>query len=322
MIKHNYWDLSGNDPKNSLSSHTQNTQHRTHKTETHTHTRDVTLYGLCVAFLARNTIHQHEKEMRFAVELRGLCSGTLTLTVRVQMRLPILTFPQLSPHSWRLDAARVLPGRGRRLVVRSHILRKRTDLNLKNVRSDHRHRQNPKISRTASVSANSLAMAHNEQLRWLRRSCAITTCDALASDPYFGGGHCFTVSRTILNPAYFDRGSYIHAQWLLLVNPLQKGRQMQLQIVLLRLVSSCDDTCAQKLWLLLWGCWASSLNNFHVFSHSFVSFSLVPRFSNLVSQLCDVYPYTSCHWPFIWHPPATKRISLWDLDLIFRSFAM
>lgn len=62
--------------------------------------------------------------------------------------------------------------------------------------------------------------------------------------------------------------------------------------------------------------------------HSFASFSLsscfllpCSQFSNLVSQLCDVYTYTSCQWPFLWHPSATKRIFLWDLDLIFHYFA-
>ena len=64
---------------------------------TNTLTHDVTLYGLRVAFLARNTIHQHEKQWYSPWNL-VLCSGTLdSLGLEFKQDFPF-PFSQLSRH--------------------------------------------------------------------------------------------------------------------------------------------------------------------------------------------------------------------------------
>ena len=114
------------------------------------------------------------------------------------------------------------------------------------------------------------------------------------------------------------------------MTPLKKGHQMQLQIVLLRLISSCEQASEAVTTLVgFLSQFPKSLSvSYHLYLFFIQSFSLSSCFLLPCSQalqfgvqLCDVYTYTSCQWPFLWHPPAAKWIFLWDLDLMFHYFA-
>ena len=176
----------------------------------------------------------------------------------------------------------------------------------------HRHRH-PEISRSVSTKNSSVgSVSHNHDLRCTRKW------------PFFWGGgppQPFSTFQPCLFWLWFI---YSHS-----MTPLKKGHQMQLQIVLLRLISSCE----QASWAVttLVGFLSQFPKSLYVSYYLYVlssrspfppvSCCLVLRFSNLVSQLCAVYTYTSCQWPFLWHAPATKLIFLWDLDLMFQYFA-